>query len=422
MTAFAPTSGPVGRLRPLNIEAGALHLLQGLAMLVLSTSMSLPVPPPSAPGPPGRPLTPPVLDELFAYPPRPCRRPLPVPVRRIPLPRRFARGAGPATCGSWAHRNRFRWVEYSLSASLMIVLIAGITGVTDVVALLALFGVNASMILFGWLMETTTIRATGVDWTPFGSAASPAPCPGSASASTWSAAVSDVPDFVYGIYVSIFVFFNCFAVNQWLQYRRDGRWGDYLFGERVYIVLSLVAKSPWPGRSSPTCWSEQRPSPSGQREDGPGRRCRRRRRRAGRRTSAGCARRRGGRRSGRRRATPATAATREGHGDAPSRCWWWPSRAARATAELMAMTSSDVPMAWGIGSFRARARAGTITNPPPTPNSPVRKPDRRCPRRARSTTVRASSRGRVSSAAGRPSRRPSGAPAARRPWCRWGSR
>jgi len=38
------------------------------------------------------------------------------------------------------------------------------------------------------------------------------------------------------------VFFNCFAVNQLLQYRARGRWADYLFGERVYILLSLVAK------------------------------------------------------------------------------------------------------------------------------------------------------------------------------------
>jgi len=34
-----------------------------------------------------------------------------------------------------------------------------------------------------------------------------------------------------------------FALNQWLQYRRVGRWGDYLFGEYVYVALSLVAKS-----------------------------------------------------------------------------------------------------------------------------------------------------------------------------------
>ena len=29
----------------------------------------------------------------------------------------------------------------------------------------------------------------------------------------------------------------------WLQYRQKGKWADYVFGERVYMGLSLVAKS-----------------------------------------------------------------------------------------------------------------------------------------------------------------------------------
>ncbi len=41
---------------------------------------------------------------------------------------------------------------------------------------------------------------------------------------------SDQPKLVYGIFVSLFVFFNCFAINQWLQYRAKGRWNNYLFG------------------------------------------------------------------------------------------------------------------------------------------------------------------------------------------------
>jgi hypothetical protein len=53
----------------------------------------------------------------------------------------------------------------------------------------------------------------------------------------------DVPGFVYAIFVSLFLFFNVFAVNMVLQYRRFGPWRDYLFGERAYIVLSLFAKS-----------------------------------------------------------------------------------------------------------------------------------------------------------------------------------
>jgi hypothetical protein len=49
--------------------------------------------------------------------------------------------------------------------------------------------------------------------------------------------------FVYAIIFSLFAFFNVFALNQWLQYRARGRWRDYLYGERAYIVLSLTAKS-----------------------------------------------------------------------------------------------------------------------------------------------------------------------------------
>ena len=143
-------------------------------------------------------------------------------------------------------RNVFRWVEYSLSSSLMIVVIAQLCGITDIAALLAIFGVNASMILFGWLQETYHEPGDG-GWLPFtfGCIAGAVPwlaivvyvaAPGSTSA-------AQPPAFVYAIIVSLFVFFNVFAVVQWLQYRPVGRFADYLRGERAYIVLSFVAKS-----------------------------------------------------------------------------------------------------------------------------------------------------------------------------------
>ena len=34
-----------------------------------------------------------------------------------------------------------------------------------------------------------------------------------------------------------------FAINMILQYKQIGKWKDYLYGERTYIVLSLVAKT-----------------------------------------------------------------------------------------------------------------------------------------------------------------------------------
>ena len=47
----------------------------------------------------------------------------------------------------------------------------------------------------------------------------------------------------FGIVISIFLLFNCFAIVQWKQYKAQGKWANYLQGEKIYIVLSLVAKS-----------------------------------------------------------------------------------------------------------------------------------------------------------------------------------
>jgi hypothetical protein len=143
-------------------------------------------------------------------------------------------------------RNYFRWVEYSISSSVMIVLIAQITGIADVTALIAIFGVNASMILFGWLQEKYEQPGNG-GWVPFifGCIAGIVP---------WLAVLvyvlspggppeTSAPGFVIGIIVTIFVLFNSFAWVQYKQYKAKGKWSNYLHGERIYIVLSLVAKS-----------------------------------------------------------------------------------------------------------------------------------------------------------------------------------
>jgi hypothetical protein len=142
------------------------------------------------------------------------------------------------------NRNYGRWIEYSISSSLMIVLIAMITGISDVAALVAIFGVNASMILFGLLMEKYESPGKP-DWLAywFGCFAGIVPWIGIAIY-LWGPGVdASPPGFVYGIFVSLFLFFNVFAVNMVLQYKQVGPWRDYIFGEKVYIVLSLTAKA-----------------------------------------------------------------------------------------------------------------------------------------------------------------------------------
>jgi hypothetical protein len=140
--------------------------------------------------------------------------------------------------------NKFRWYEYSVSASIMMVLIAMLSGIFDTGTLLAIFGLTAVMNLAGLIME---VHNQKTDWLSYNVGVIAGIVPWLVvGIALWASETTpgvDIPTFVYGIYGSLFLFFNSFAINMVLQYKKVGKWADYLYGERVYIVLSLVAKS-----------------------------------------------------------------------------------------------------------------------------------------------------------------------------------
>jgi len=143
--------------------------------------------------------------------------------------------------------NPYRWYEYAFSSSIMIVLIALLVGVWDFWSLVMIFVLNAMMIMFGYLMELLNQKTEKTNWSPF--------VLGTISGGTsWvvifayfiaavSSVAEEVPTFVYFILFIYFILFNIFAINMVLQYKGVGAWKDYLYGERVYIILSLVAKT-----------------------------------------------------------------------------------------------------------------------------------------------------------------------------------
>ncbi len=142
--------------------------------------------------------------------------------------------------------NKARWIEYSISASIMMVSISLLVGIYDLFSLVMIFALTALMNLMGLVMEIHNQTTKKTNWLSFwiGSVAGLIPWLAVAfymwlGADNGSAA----PTFVYWIFVSIFIFFNCFAINMILQYKKIGPWKDYLYGERSYIILSLVAKS-----------------------------------------------------------------------------------------------------------------------------------------------------------------------------------
>ncbi|WP_027107842.1 heliorhodopsin HeR [Lacticigenium naphthae] len=141
--------------------------------------------------------------------------------------------------------NRFRWYEYALSSSLMILLVALLFGVYDIGALILIVVVNASMNLFGLDMEEINQYTKRTNWKPFifGSIAGLAPWIVILLYAFGNSNPAEVPWFVYAIVGSYFVFFNLFPINMILQYKKVGKWENYLYGERGYIILSLFAKS-----------------------------------------------------------------------------------------------------------------------------------------------------------------------------------
>jgi hypothetical protein len=156
--------------------------------------------------------------------------------------------------------NPIRFYEYALSSSLMIVLIGMLVGLWDLGAIILIFGLNAMMNLFGIMMELHNQTTKKTDWTAFIYGCIAGIIPWIVVTMYFVGAVNSgdakPPAFVYAIIPILFVFFNIFAINMWLQYRKVGRWSNYLFGERVYIILSLLAKTTlawliWAGTLAP---------------------------------------------------------------------------------------------------------------------------------------------------------------------------
>lgn len=142
--------------------------------------------------------------------------------------------------------NKARWIEYAVSASTMMVAISLLVGVYDLPSLIMIFALTAIMNLMGLVMEVHNQTTKRTNWLSYTIGCLAGIVPWLVIALyMWLGAKngSSAPTFVYWIFVSIFIFFNCFALNMLLQYKKIGPWRDYLYGERAYIVLSLVAKS-----------------------------------------------------------------------------------------------------------------------------------------------------------------------------------
>jgi len=149
------------------------------------------------------------------------------------------------TAGIGKGYNVFRWIEHAISSSIMMWLISMLLGVYDIAQLISIVALNVTMSLNSLVMEIYNPKTERTKWTSFCIAIFSGSVPWIVLGIYFVGLGSkdQVPDFVYALLISYFVFYSLFPINMLLHYKKVGKWRDYVVGEIGYVVLNLVSKS-----------------------------------------------------------------------------------------------------------------------------------------------------------------------------------
>jgi hypothetical protein len=143
--------------------------------------------------------------------------------------------------------NPARWWEYAVSSSLMLVVLLMFGGLIELSTVVFVFTLNFIMNLMGLVMEKYNQLTTTTSWLPFNIGVLAGIVPWILGGLYFVVSTNNIADAIpvyaqFGFLLT-FLFFNSFAINMWLQYKKIGKWKDYAYGEKAYITLSLVSKS-----------------------------------------------------------------------------------------------------------------------------------------------------------------------------------
>ena len=142
--------------------------------------------------------------------------------------------------------NKIRWIEYAFSAGTMLVTIGLLSGVYDLSSLLMIFVLSATANLLWLLNEVQNQQARKPNWLTFALGCVAGIVPWivvgmySLGAHMYGAGV---PSFMHWVWASIFILFAAVPINMYLQYRKIGSWTNYVYTERIFMILSFVAKT-----------------------------------------------------------------------------------------------------------------------------------------------------------------------------------
>jgi hypothetical protein len=143
--------------------------------------------------------------------------------------------------------NPARWWEYAISSSLMLVVLMMLGGLIEISSVVFIFTLNFIMNLMGLMMEKYNQLTEKTNWLAFNIGVLAGIVPWIMGGLYFWVSTNNIADSIpvyarFGFLLT-FLFFNSFAINMWLQYKKIGKWKNYVYGEKAYIVLSLVSKS-----------------------------------------------------------------------------------------------------------------------------------------------------------------------------------
>lgn len=142
--------------------------------------------------------------------------------------------------------NYFRWLEYSVSAGVMLWIICSLCGIVEIRSLVSIAILNAALQYIGYLIEKCKLENNNLQAKKFFNIGV------MIHASIWiqifvsfytllNNSKEDVPDIVYAIVVVMFSLFSIFGV--WAMLYVYGKVKSYSGLETGYIILSLISKS-----------------------------------------------------------------------------------------------------------------------------------------------------------------------------------
>lgn len=143
--------------------------------------------------------------------------------------------------------NPLRWVSYGVVSSIMLVIAGLSVGAYDVASLTMVVGLGLLSGLAYFAMERYNKSAKTINWLGYIAAClAGAVAVKAVGTYLWGTKIygsGNLDRLVYGIVASLVAFIALFAVNTYLSYRRRGRWADYTYGERAFMVIGLIAST-----------------------------------------------------------------------------------------------------------------------------------------------------------------------------------